>query len=67
MEEKENNQQQEETSRPREELEEEVQFDEKGEPKAKYSIPWTGLIFIGVIIVLMVACIIVIAALGGFN
>ena len=37
------------------------------EPKTELSIPWVGIIVIGVIILLMVACIIVIALNGGFN
>ena len=55
-----------EEDRPTELLEEEpVQTQE--EPKPVYSIPWVGLIGIGVILTLMAACIIVIGVLGGFN
>ena len=55
-----------EEDRPTELLEEEpVQTQE--EPKPVYSIPWVGLIVIGVILTLMAACIIVIGVLGGFN
>ena len=49
-----------------EEQEEEI-IDQEEKPKAIYSIPWLGLIVIGVIITLMAACIIVIGVLGGFN
>ena len=36
------------------------------EPKAKLSIPWFGLIIIGIIIILMVVCIVIIGVNGGF-
>lgn len=49
-----------------EELEEE-QVEAQGEPKPVYSIPWVGLIVIGVIITLMAVCLIVIGVNGGFN
>lgn len=44
-----------------------VQLEEDDGTDTTYSVPWKGLIFIGVIITLMAACIIVIACLGGFN
>lgn len=47
--------------------EQEEIIDQEEKPKAIYSIPWLGLIVIGVIIILMAACIIVIGVLGGFN
>lgn len=55
-----------EEDRPTELLEEE-QAESQEEPKPVYSIPWVGLIVIGVILTLMAACIIVIGVLGGFN
>ena len=56
---------------PKEEVvltEEQIANNEKPteEPKSELSIPWFGLIVIGGIILLMVACIIVIAVNGGF-
>ena len=35
------------------------------EPQVKYDIHWTGIIVIGVIILLIVACVIVLISLGG--
>lgn len=46
---------------------EEEQVEAQGEPKPVYSIPWVGLIVIGVIITLMAVCLIVIGVNGGFN
>lgn len=53
-------------ARPTDQLEEEP-VEIEGEPKPIYSIPWVGLIVIGVILTLMIGCIIVIGVLGGFN
>ena len=36
------------------------------EPKTELSIPWLGIIVIGVIIILMIVCIIIIGVNGGF-
>ena len=55
-----------EEDRPTELLEEEP-VESQEEPKPVYSIPWVGLIVIGVILTLMAVCIIVIGVLGGFN
>ena len=55
-----------EDDRPTELLEEEP-VESQEEPKPVYSIPWVGLIVIGVILTLMAVCIIVIGVLGGFN
>ncbi len=52
--------------RSTDELEEE-QVEVQGELKPVYSIPWVGLIVIGVIITLMAVCLIVIGVNGGFN
>ena len=59
----------EEEIKPTIQLEEDVngEFDENNPDKPIYSIPWTFIIVFGVIILLMVACIIVIACLGGFK
>lgn len=44
-----------------------IKLEEDDGTKGNYSIPWKGLIFIGVIITLMAVCIIVIGLNGGFN
>lgn len=36
------------------------------EPKTELSIPWGGIIVIGIIIILMVVCMIIIGVNGGF-
>ncbi|MDY4849207.1 MAG: hypothetical protein SO176_02980 [Bacilli bacterium] len=54
----------EENKKEKEQLEE-IDVGEK-ESKPIYNIPWKGLIFIGVIIVLMIICVIVIMLNGGF-
>ena len=36
------------------------------EPKTNLSIPWFGLIIIGIIIILMIVCIVIIGVNGGF-
>lgn len=66
MEEEKKLEEQVEEERPTKDLEEEV-VEVEGEPKPVYSIPWVGLIVIGVILTLMIGCIIVIGVLGGFN
>ena len=45
----------------------EFKLDENGTPVPVYSFPWKGLIFIGVILILMAICIVIIAINGGFN
>lgn len=59
------------SEQPKEEIiltDEQIANNEKPteEPKTEMSIPWLGLIVIGAIILMMVACIIVIAVNGGF-
>ena len=44
-----------------------VKLEEDDGANTKFSVPWKGLIFIGVIITLMIVCIIVIAVNGGLN
>ena len=56
---------------PKEEIvltEEQIANNEKPteEPKTEISIPWLGIIVIGVILILMAVCIIIIGVNGGF-
>lgn len=44
-----------------------IELDENGQPKPVYAFPWKGLIFIGIIIILMIVCIVIIGVNGGFN
>ena len=69
MEEEKKTETSEETNMPALEDADENEFvlDENGQPKPTYSFPWKGLVFIGVIIVLMIICIVIIGVNGGFN
>ena len=44
-----------------------IKLEEDDGSSTKFSVPWKGLIFIGVIITLMIVCIVVIAVNGGLN
>lgn len=46
--------------------EKETNVPEEQKEKEGYFFPWKGLIFIGIIIVLMIVCVIVILCNGGF-